>query len=154
MNMRASAMMRLMDKDRRASGAGGGSLPTDLDVSKAKGIPEAEAVRDTNVLELSHLELFIMSARYNCHGRIWDWVFVMPPKFWLQRNVRKKFEYLRRDDELIARDGGFHALEKGEVERACVERGLDVLGKREDDVRRELAKWFYGGPPARTVRAR
>jgi len=150
LDMRAT-VMRLMHKERKIPGTEA-NLP---DTSKGKGVSDAEALRETKVLEMTHLELFLASARYNCHSKIWDWLLVTPPKFWLQRNVRKKFEYLGTDDRLIERDGGYQALEKREVERACVERGIDVLGKKEDEVRREGGKWWRGGVhAARALRAR
>jgi hypothetical protein len=105
----------------------------------------AATVAATEPLKATLLDLVLFSARFNCHSRVWDWVSLTPPKFWLQRNVRKRVEYLRRDDELIRRDGGHVALEKREVERACIERGMDVLGKKEEELRRGLAGWFASG---------
>jgi len=145
-NMAAHNAMRLMAKDRRGAGAPM-AMPTGFDSSQGKVIPEAEAFRTVDPLHLTHFELLLQSARYNCHSRIWDFLFITPPKFWLQRNVRKKYEYIRTDDRLIERDGGFQALDKRETERACIERGFDVIGKREEDVRRNLASWWKGGPP-------
>ena len=90
--------------------------------------------------DMSHFELMLCSATHDCHSSIWDWFHITPPKFLLQRNVRQKLEYLAKDDALIERDGGFAALNKEEVERACVERGFDVIGKKEEDLRKALAK--------------
>jgi hypothetical protein len=147
-NMTARQAMSLMAKDRRPAGAPG-SVPVNTDISNRRVLPEAEVVRVTNPLDLTHLELLLLSNRYNCHSRIWDWLLLTPPKFWLQRNVRKKFEYLRTDDELIERDGGYQAMDKREVERACIERGIDVLVKKEEDIRMALAKWYKGALPGR-----
>ncbi|KAF2827562.1 hypothetical protein CC86DRAFT_369661 [Ophiobolus disseminans] len=135
-NMNSAQMMRLMHKDRGIAGA---------DPSKAKVSSQAESIRTENALQLTHLDLVLASARYNCHSRLWDLLFLTPPKFWLQRNVRKKYEYLRTDDRLIERDGGCQALDWRETQRAAIERGFDVAGKKEEDVRRSLATWWSGG---------
>lgn len=127
--------MRLIARDRRTAGSGG---TQDVEAS-------AEAIKRTNPLDLTLFELCLASARYNCHSKIWDWAFMTPPKFWLKRNVRKKYEYLGTDDKLIERDGGCQALEWREVERACIERGFDVVGKKEDELRRALEGWFKAG---------
>lgn len=129
--------MRMMAQDRR--------VPGKADHAEGSGIAKAEAIRNTNALQLTHFELLLESARLNCHSRIWDWAMLTPPKFWLMRNVRKKYEYMRTDDRLIERDGGFQAMDKREAERAAIERGFDVVGKREEEVRRSLAMWWRGG---------
>ncbi|KAH8724659.1 hypothetical protein GQ44DRAFT_708559 [Phaeosphaeriaceae sp. PMI808] len=103
---------------------------------------QADFIRNANPLKLTVAELTAASARYDCHSRIWDWMFITPPKFLLQRNVRKKFKYLGTDDKLIEKFGGHCKLERREMERACIERGIDVLGKQEEELRRELAKYF------------
>jgi hypothetical protein len=90
----------------------------------------------------THFELFVLSAQYDLHARPWDWIGVTPPKWLLQRNLAKKVEYLKKDDEMILRDGGWAALEKREVERACVERGIYILGKKEGEMRKALAEWY------------
>jgi hypothetical protein len=50
--------------------------------------------------------------------------------------------YLTQDDKLIRRDGGAQALDKQELQRACVERGIDVLGKSEAEQRKSLGQWY------------
>ncbi|KAF2129882.1 hypothetical protein P153DRAFT_260754, partial [Dothidotthia symphoricarpi CBS 119687] len=86
-------------------------------------------------------ELLLKSARFGCHSPVWDTLGLTPPKWLLRRNVGKVLEYVRMDDGLIERDGGWAALERREVERALVERGVDVLGKKEEDMRREIVEW-------------
>lgn len=81
-----------------------------------------------------------MSALFDCHARVWDWVFG-PPQWVLALGVDRKMQYLRTDDGLIARDGGWPALNKEEVERACIDRGFPVLGKEEAELRGMLAGW-------------
>lgn len=67
--------------------------------------------------------------------------------FWLfgkreQRKWLKHYIYLARDSELIVRDGGPNALSEQEVRIACMERGINVLGKSEAENRRELVRWI------------
>jgi hypothetical protein len=125
--------MRLQSLDQKVAG-----------ISSTSGEHGAAAIRTMKPLELPLVDLVLHSARYDCHGRIFDLLRVTPPKFWLQRNVRKHVEYLRKDDELIEKNGGYQGLEKREVERACFERGMDVLGKKEEDLRRMLGVWYSG----------
>lgn len=107
-------------------------------------VATAAALEHFKAAEASHLDLVLTSARHGAHGRVWDWIQMVPPRQLLVRNLERKFKYLRKDDEMITRDGGWQGLEKREVERACVERGIDVLGKKEGDVRRGLQGWFEG----------
>jgi hypothetical protein len=122
--------MRLMARDRGVAGSGGHDV-----------VASAHTIRTTNPLDLTLFELMLASARFNCHSKLWDWAMLTPPKFWLKRNLRKTYEYLRTDDRLIERDGGHQGLEMREVQRACVERGMDVLGKKEGEMRRSLEGW-------------
>ncbi|OAK99946.1 hypothetical protein IQ06DRAFT_326634 [Phaeosphaeriaceae sp. SRC1lsM3a] len=107
-------------------------------------VTSAQALQHFKPKEATHLDLLFTSIRHNCHGRMWDYLQMIPPRALLVRNLERKFKYLKKDDEMIVRDGGWQALERREVERACVERGIDVLGKGEGDVRRGLGTWFGG----------
>ncbi|KAF2630134.1 hypothetical protein BU25DRAFT_335910 [Macroventuria anomochaeta] len=92
--------------------------------------------------DLSLFHLLLLSARLDSHPRILDKLNLTPPKWLLQRNVSKTLAYLTQDDELIRRDGGSQALDGRELRRACVERGIDVLGKSEAELRRSLGQWY------------
>lgn len=102
----------------------------------------SEALRHKNVAQDGHFILYVESARYDCYGRAWDLINVTPPRWLLRRNLGRTLEYLKKDDELIERDGGWQALEIREVKRACVERGINVLGKSNEEVRSALGEWF------------
>lgn len=104
------------------------------------GAPAAAGGTATVIEQMGAIELARLSARFDCHAQIWDWLFG-PPTWWLRSSVRRKLEYLSTDDRLIVRDGGWAALERAEVERACAERGFPVVGKGEDEMRRALAGW-------------
>jgi hypothetical protein len=128
--------MSLMSQDRRPVG-------TDT-ISMQDGKIISTMSLDWRSMTL--YELSIVAAQQDCYPSLFDWVPITPPKWWLQRNVRKKLDYLRTDDRLIERDGGWAALGREEVLRACVERGIPVFGKREDATRKDLALlWRSGG---------
>ena len=95
--------------------------------------------------EMQDAELARVSAQFDCHGRMWDWslrfVGLAPPTWLLRRSVGRTLTYLNTDDALIRRDGGWAALNAEEVQRACVERGMAVVGKSESEMRRALAAW-------------
>jgi hypothetical protein len=152
LNRIAMDAQRLQTRDRtphtdqnavRLATAAEGLLSPSTKIGKEGGIPMAEAVippEASNDLSLFHL--LLLSARLDCHPRILDKLQLSPPKWLLQRNVSKKLAYLTQDDALIRRDGGTQALGREELKRACVERGIDVLGKEEKELRRDLAAWY------------
>ncbi|KAH5810545.1 hypothetical protein HBI88_214700 [Parastagonospora nodorum] len=102
----------------------------------------SEGLRHKNFETDEHFMLYVESTRYDCHGRVWDLINVTPPRWLLRRNLARTVEYLKKDDELIIRDGGWQALGDREVRRACVERGIYVLGKTDEECRRFLGEWF------------
>lgn len=66
--------------------------------------------------------------------------FLIPPGF-VRRRVDRRLEDLKVDDFAIVRDGGVQGMNKEEVVTACEERGMDVLGKEEGELRKALSKW-------------
>jgi hypothetical protein len=126
---------RLIQRDRQAGTA---QASHSLEPPFTNLTPQA-------VDKLDLFSLLTVSSKLDAHSKIWDWLFLTPPKGVLKWGVKRKLGYLTRDDQLIARDGGWQGLGKHEVERACVERGIDVLVRSESDLRRELAKWYGGG---------
>ncbi|KAF2242017.1 hypothetical protein BU26DRAFT_524658 [Trematosphaeria pertusa] len=120
---------RLVARDRKP-----GTTPT--------GLVRPQTLRLEEVRKMDLYTLLTLSTRLDCHSGIWDRLFLTPPKALLKWALRKKVEYLRKDDGLIERDGGWQALESKEIQRACVERGISVVGRSEEALRRELAAWF------------
>lgn len=130
--------MRLLSKDRPSSTTETSSMPA----ASGQVVPAGKTWQD-----MTHFELCLTAAQLDCYPALFDWVPLTPPKWLLQRNVRKKMEYLETDRALIERDGGLAALNTEEVKRACVDRGLPVLGKKEDELRKALAiHWGEGKP--------
>lgn len=130
-------------KDARPAGTGIDINMSDIETS-TQPAAWADATRNAKPKDMTLFELVLFSAKHDCHARIWDWLHVTPPKALLQRSVGRTMEYLAKDDALIERDGGFAALGKVEVERACVERGIAVVGRKEEDMRKALGAWRGG----------
>ncbi|KAL6171879.1 hypothetical protein ACJQWK_02877 [Exserohilum turcicum] len=122
--------MRLLSKDRPSLATESSSTPA----VKGQVVSNRKAWQDMTLFELC-----ITAAKLDCYPALFDWVPLTPPKWLVQRNVRKKMEYLETDRALIERDGGLAALGIEEIKRACVDRGLPVLGKREGELRKALA---------------
>ena len=106
------------------------------------GVVAPQAVQLEAIPSMDVYSLLSLSTKLDCHSGIWDKLYLTPPKSVLRWAVRRKLEYLKRDDGLIERDGGWLGLSGREVERACVERGVRVLGRKEEELRREMAAWF------------
>ncbi|KAF3047708.1 hypothetical protein E8E12_011463 [Didymella heteroderae] len=148
----ATHALRLQSLDRtprtdqdgiRLAAAAEGVLDPRSKAGKQGGMAMAHAIippEASNDLSLFHL--LLLSARLDCHPRILDKLWIRPPKWLLQRNVSNTLAYLTKDDELIRRDGGSQRLHRTELSRACVERGIDVLGKSEAEQRKGLAQWY------------
>ena len=76
----------------------------------------------------------------------WDrWIPVVITTSLLKRRVYSRFGELEVDDFAIKRDGGVGKMMEGEVQIACEERGLDILGKEERSLRRSLEQWMEWG---------
>ncbi|KAF2000475.1 hypothetical protein P154DRAFT_411181, partial [Amniculicola lignicola CBS 123094] len=108
----------------------------------AQAIPSPQAVQLDDVKRLDLLSLLTLSTKLDTHSKFWDFLFITPPKGVLRWGLQRQLSYLHKDDALIQRDGGWQGLGKEEVQRACVERGFDVLGKSEGDMRKALAGWY------------
>ncbi|EUC46360.1 hypothetical protein COCMIDRAFT_25574 [Bipolaris oryzae ATCC 44560] len=120
--------MRLVGRDRPAT-----TVSADAASSAVAG------TKGKSWKDMSLYELCVSAAKLDVYPAVFDWVPLAPPKFWMQRNVRRKLEYLETDYKLIERDGGIGGLNAEEVKRACVERGVKVLGRKEEELRRALA---------------
>jgi hypothetical protein len=124
---------RLIQADRQL---GVGQSTQQVSVSSPRNLDLKE------VEKLDGFTLLNVSTKLDVYSRLWDWLFVRPPKPLLKWELKRKLAYLKKDDELLERDGGWQGLGRQELERASVERGIDVLGKSEADLRKSLAQWF------------
>jgi hypothetical protein len=129
------------DAARLVARSGEGELGVDIQRFNAQ---QARKVRDALAAptpRVSLFELLLLSARFDAHPGLLDRLFITPPRALLVRGLRKKMGYLVTDDEMVARDGGWGGLRREEVVRACFERGVDVKGRSEAELRKVLAVW-------------
>ncbi len=71
----------------------------------------------------------------------WDGLPWMPARLVIGR-VQRRLQELEADDMAIERDGGVGELEETEVGMAAEARGLDVLDKDVEELRRDLKRWL------------
>lgn len=74
-------------------------------------------------------------------GTMWDKLGFMPPGMW-QIKGKLRMAFLEGDDKNLIEDGGPMGLETEELRIACAERGIDVLGKSETEMRSWLGDWL------------
>ena len=80
---------------------------------------------------------------YGLYPAWWDHFFgSLIPEWEVKRRLYRYAEYLEADDLAIERDGGVDGLGREEVVRACEERAVDVLGKEQEELRRQLMIYF------------
>lgn len=100
---------------------------------------------EKGVEKLGRMELLHISWSLGLSSKTWDWLGGrLPglPTYILRRRVRKRVEYLEMDDMLLKNGGGVRNLESEECRMACVERGIDVYGRSEKQIRTDLEAWL------------
>lgn len=105
-----------------------------LDVAHPHGVlgPRVtQSVARRHVLRSLHLS-----------GAMWDRLGgFTPPGMWQLKGVLR-MAFLEGDDKNMVQDGGPMGLEVDELRIACMERGIDVLGKSESEMRTWLGDWL------------
>jgi hypothetical protein len=127
----ATQAAQLIHRDRRP---GVGQSTTQIEIYS--GCPKQE-----DIDRYSLYELLYVSTRLDAHSWLWEY-YMTPPKAILRWGMKRKLEYLNKDDELILRDGGFQELSREETHRACIERGIYALDKSDHELKKRLAEWF------------
>lgn len=142
-------MRKKAEERRRTSFRQGISEPSKEQITEIpEGLETAEwpmTSPDYAAVKLNGLrddQLHHLSSTLNLHNRMWDRIQLPPPSWLLRRGLSKRLAYLTSDDKLLTRDGGVPKLNPEETITACQERGLDVLGKREEVLRNDLAWWL------------
>lgn len=126
-----------MDAARLLYGTRKPGVPTSVD-----DVPAPNAVKPEDLKKLHLFGLLTLSSKLDAHGKLWDLLLLTPPKGVLRWGLKRRLQYLQKDDELIMRDGGWQGLGREEGIRACMERGIDVLGRSDKELRGDLKAWF------------
>jgi hypothetical protein len=95
--------------------------------------------------ELNKGQLMHISRSLGLHFGFWDRTRGhVPPEVLLRWKVRRWLKYLDQDDALLKRDGGAAELKGEELKLAAEQRGIDVLAKRDDELKTHLEMWLRG----------
>lgn len=80
------------------------------------------------------------------YSTIWDSLGVRIPNFVLYKRLAKALKHLHNDDLLIMKEGGVKAIEMDmsfeEVKMALVDRGVDIMGREDKELRDVLIAWI------------
>ena len=104
-----------------------------------------EPPTEKGVGHLGRMQLLHISWSLGLSSRAWDWLGgQLPglPDSILRRKVVRRVQYLEIDDGLIRKDGGVREMNVEEVRMALVERGIDILGKDELQLKADLNAWL------------
>ena len=102
----------------------------------------ATTVGKLSVDNLSPAQLQHAGRTLGLYSSIWEKVFGGAPSGLVKRRLRKWEEYIDADDRAIERGGGPKGIEGEELRVACEERGLNILGKREEVLQKNLEGWL------------
>ncbi|KAJ9647256.1 hypothetical protein H2199_002243 [Coniosporium tulheliwenetii] len=132
--------LREMNALRAIAGKGGEAAKDEgaKDGTQAQGTGQLATeviIKEDNRVDRK-TELVHLSRCFGLHSKMWDRLLGGLPTALVARKVRNRFDYLAEDDRLLLRDGSVKDLTKEETKEACVERGIDVLGRKEEEMRR------------------
>jgi hypothetical protein len=94
---------------------------------------------------LERMQLLHISWSLGLSSKAWDWLgsqYPGLPNFILRKRVQNRIEYLEMDDRLIVQGGGVGDMEIEEVRMALVERGVNVLGRGDKELKGDLSAWL------------
>lgn len=120
------------------------SDPIGLTKNAANAWPVAfsNEYRQLMLKNLRHDQLHHLSSTLGLHSTIWDRIQLPPPAFILRGRISKRLQYISQDDILLCQNDGAKRLSAEELQSACEDRGLDILGKRDETLRDGLAWWL------------
>lgn len=125
---------------RLEAGFQAGTLP-DIEAPLSEKLQAIKTVADLSPKQILHL-----SRIWALHSSLWETLWEAPPMWLARRRVERWAAYLDADDATLRRDGGVKLLEAPEVVIACEQRGVDVLGRTEDGMRKALRGWMVARP--------
>ncbi|KAK3637013.1 hypothetical protein LTR56_013909 [Elasticomyces elasticus] len=118
-----------------------GQLSFDATGTQGKAWPVASADYIQMLLkQMRDDQLHHLSTTLGLHSRLWDRVQLYP--IGMRRKLTKHLQYLSLDDRLLSEAPSSSRLSVVELEEACTERGLDVLGRPEATLRENLSWWL------------
>lgn len=109
-------------------------------------LPEGIDEKHGRVVDgLGRMQLIHISWSLGLSSSAWDWLggqFPGLPTEILRSKVKKRVEYLEIDDELIRNSDGIDGLTLEEAKIAAVERGIDIVGRNESELKMDLKAWL------------
>jgi len=104
--------------------------------------PEDQSSRTVEIDDLKSFQMVHIGRSLGLYPALFDRLFGSFPTAALKARVRRWKEYLELDDVAIERNGGVEQMEMEEVRIAAEERGLDVLGKNDTQLKGVLKNWL------------
>ena len=96
--------------------------------------------------DLERSQILHVGRSLGLYSKVWDRLGEIGlggvPLALVKRRIEKRVDYLNLDDIAIEKDGGVGQLEMEEVKISLEERGLDVLGKNDAQLRGALGSWL------------
>ena len=94
-----------------------------------------------DVQDLKSAQVVHIGRSLGLYSALFDRLGGFPPAL-LRRRIEKWKEYVELDDVAIERNGGVEQMEMEEIRIALQERGLDVLGRNDTQLRGALKDWL------------
>lgn len=141
-------MRRQTEERRRVSFRSGVKEPSRQQIEPAQREDHETwcLIRDLFRLQLLEClradQILHLSTTFNLHGSLWDRLGIPPPTFLLRYRVNEYIAWVIADDYLLLGYQSFDKLHHEELLLACEQRGMDVLGKSEDTLRKLLSMWI------------
>lgn len=105
-----------------------------------------EPPKEPGTAGLSRQQLIHISWSLGLSSSAWDWLggqYPGLPTFLLRRKVDKHVKYLEMDDALIkAAKVSLGNMDIEEVKMALVDRGVDILNVRRENLQKDLDAWL------------
>ena len=86
--------------------------------------------------------VLVLGRALGLYAQWWESLPTMIPAKLIRGRLNRRLETIAVDDGAIRREGGIADLEPEEVTLAVEMRGMDVLGKGEEELRRDLQRWM------------